>query len=106
MPACCDMRGMLQFLILWLLMKKPMYGEEIAIEIEKMRGEKPTPGTIYPALKQLVKKGSAKSEKKGRRVVYSLTKEGRQGIEEAVEYFCTVFGEIFLEYQLPSKRSR
>jgi hypothetical protein len=55
-PNCCDMRGMLSFMILWLLTKKPMHGQMIANEIEKRKGIKPTPGTIYPALKNLNKK--------------------------------------------------
>jgi hypothetical protein len=32
---CCDMRGMLGFLILFLLSKKPMHGQEIADEIAR-----------------------------------------------------------------------
>jgi DNA-binding PadR family transcriptional regulator len=36
---CCDMRGMLGFLILFLLSKKPMHGQEIADEIAE-GGEK------------------------------------------------------------------
>ena len=50
---CCDMRGMLSFLILFLLSKKPMCGSELAKEIGKRKGETPSPGTIYPALKAL-----------------------------------------------------
>ena len=45
---CCDMRGMLGFLILFLLSKKPMHGQELADEITRRKGEKPSPGTIYP----------------------------------------------------------
>ena len=51
----CDMRGMLSFMILWLLSTRPMYGQELATEIGKRRGDKPNPGTIYPALKDLSK---------------------------------------------------
>ncbi|MFQ6135922.1 MAG: PadR family transcriptional regulator [Candidatus Hydrothermarchaeales archaeon] len=97
-PECCDMRGMLSFLILWLLSKKPMYGEEIARELERMRGEKPTPGTIYPALKQLEKNGNVASHKEGKKVIYSLTEDGEKGVKEAVNYFCKAFGEIFEDY--------
>lgn len=97
-PECCDMRGMLSFLILYLLNKKPMYGEEIARELGNMRGGKPTPGTIYPALRQLEEKGVVKSEKEGRKVIYSLTKEGRKGVKTAIHYFCTAFGKIFEDY--------
>jgi len=97
-PNCCDMRGMLSFLVLWLLSKKPMYGDQIANELGKMKGGKPTPGTIYPALKQLKEKGSVSSKKEGRKVVYSLTSSGEAGVREAMDYFCTVFGEIFEDY--------
>ena len=49
----CDMRGMLSFQILWLLSKRSMHGEELAREIGARRGEKPKPGSLYPALKEL-----------------------------------------------------
>jgi len=50
---CCDMKGYLSYLILWILSKEKMNGSEIARELEKRRGTKPSPGTIYPALKEL-----------------------------------------------------
>ncbi|MBE0511618.1 PadR family transcriptional regulator [Candidatus Bathyarchaeota archaeon] len=91
------MRGMLSFLILWLLSKRPMYGQELAEEIGKRRGTKPNPGTIYPALKELKKRGLIKSKKEGRVTNYHITEEGRKGIQKACEYFCKAFGEIFQE---------
>lgn len=94
------MRGMLSFLIMWLLSKKPMYGEEMAKELGKMKGDKPTPGTIYPALKQLQNNGMIASHKEGRKVIYSLTEAGQKVSREAVEYFCGVFGPIFKEHIL------
>lgn len=97
-PECCDMRGMLSFLILWLLSKKPMYGQELAEEIGKRRGTKPNPGTIYPALKQLKKRGLIRSTKEGRVTNYRITEKGRKGILKACEYFCKAFGEIFAEH--------
>ncbi len=98
-PNCCDMRGMLSFLVLWLLNKRDMYGDEIARELGKMKGEKPTPGTIYPALKQLKHRGAIESKKEGRRVVYSLTKRGEKGLKEAMEYFFSVFGDVIEDYK-------
>lgn len=77
-----------------------MYGQKIAQEIAKRRGAKPTPGTIYPALKDLSQRGLIKREKQGKRIIYSLTDKGRQGIEEACQYFCRAFGEIFEEQKL------
>jgi DNA-binding PadR family transcriptional regulator len=35
---CCDMRGMLGFLILFLLSKKPIHGQELATEIGNRKG--------------------------------------------------------------------
>ena len=91
------MRGMLSFFVLWLLSKEPMHGQKIAQEIAKRRGTKPTPGTIYPALKDLSRRELIIGEKQGKRITYSLTSKGRQGIEEACQYFHQVFGEIFEE---------
>ena len=97
-PDCCDMRGMLSFIILWLLSHKEMYGEQIAKEIASRKGEKPNPGTIYPALKELEKKKLIKSEKKGRNICYSLTKKGKDGLKEAVFYFRQAYGDIVNDY--------
>ncbi len=99
----CDMRGMLSFQILWLLSKKKMHGEDIAIEIAKRRGEKPKAGTLYPALKDLSNKGLIEGEKRGKTVTYSLTPRGRASIKRATTYFCHSFGEIFDERKSKKK---
>src|SRR3989304_6467595 len=91
----CDMRGMLSFQILFLLSKKSMHGEMLAEEIGKRRGDKPKAGTIYPALKDLKKKGMIKGEKKGKVIVYSLTPQGKKTVKTACEYFCRAFQDIF-----------
>jgi PadR family transcriptional regulator, regulatory protein PadR len=91
----CDMRGMLSFMILWLLSKRPMYGQELAVEIEKRRGDKPNPGTIYPALKDLASRGMIEAHLEGRNNVYELTERGQAGLQEALKYFRKAFGEIF-----------
>ncbi len=95
----CDMRGMLSFHMLFLLSKKPMHGEELAQEIEKRRGEKPKPGTIYPALKDLKTKGLIRGEKAGKTITYSLTPEGKKTVKYARDYFCRSFQEIFEAYR-------
>ena len=91
---CCDMRGMLSFMLLRLLAKRPMYGQELADEIAKRRGEKPNPGTIYPALKDLRKRRLVEIRSEGRKTIYVLTREGRIGMTQASEYFIRVYGEI------------
>ncbi len=92
---CCDMRGLLSFLILFLLSKKTMHGQGIAEEIEKRKGTKPSPGTIYPALKSLKKMGLIDEQKAGKTIVYHLTKNGEKELEIAKKYFCKAFMDIF-----------
>lgn len=92
--ACCDMRGFLTFLILFLLSKKPMHGQEIADELEKRKGERPSPGTIYPALKMMLESGFIHEEKKGKTIVYSLTEEGKQSYKIAKQKFVRTFMDI------------
>ena len=92
---CCDMRGMLSFLILFLLSKKRMSGKDIAGELEKRRGEKPSPGTIYPALKSLRESGLIVEEKEGKEIYYTLSENGKAELKEAKKYFCRAFRDLF-----------
>ena len=85
------MRGMLSFLILFFLSKRPMHGQEIANELEKRKGVRPSPGTIYPALKHLKESGLIKEKKEGKNIIYSLTEEGERGFKAAKRHFCRVF---------------
>jgi PadR family transcriptional regulator PadR len=96
-PDCCDMRGMLSFLIMHVLSKKPMYGMEIADEIAKRKADKPNPGTLYPTLKYMEKKGLIESTKKGNMKLYKLTAAGREGLAQAKEFFIQAYGDIVLE---------
>ncbi|MGY5872340.1 MAG: PadR family transcriptional regulator [Candidatus Thorarchaeota archaeon] len=93
-PDCCDMRGLLTFQILWELDKEEMNGQQIAEKIAIRRGTKPTPGTIYPALKELKNGGLIAGEKVGRQIVYHLTPNGKKGLAESSRYFLQAFGDI------------
>ncbi len=93
--ACCDMRGMLSFLLLFLIEKKPMHGQEIADELEKRRGERPSPGTIYPALKALKEAGFVKEKKEGKTISYTITERGKAVLKVSKERFCRTFTEVF-----------
>ena len=85
------MRGYLTYLILWNLKKEKMNGSELAKELEKRKGSKPNPGTIYPALKELKEKGLIKADKNK---TYSLTKKGEKEIESACSFFCQIFYDM------------
>ena len=88
---CCDMKGFLSYLILWILSKKAMNGAEIADEFEKRKGTKPSPGTIYPALKELKQKGLIAADKQKK---YSLTKKGEKELKSACCVFCRTFYDM------------
>ena len=85
---CCDMKGFLSYLILWILSKGSMTGSEIAKELKRRKGSMPSPGTIYPALKELKEKGLVKADKSKR---YSLTKKGEKELKNACAFFCQTF---------------
>ena len=91
----CDMRGFLSFLILLLLSKKPRNGKQISEEIEKRKGCKPSPGTIYPALKCLKGYGLIKQKKSGKEITYTLSDDGKKALKAAKEQFCRTFSELF-----------
>lgn len=88
------MRGMLSFTILWMLSNRPMNGQALAGEIGKRRGDKPNPGTIYPALKELVNRRLISGHAEGRTIVYEITDAGRSNLARSMDYFQRVFGEI------------
>lgn len=89
------MRGLLSFLILFLLSKKPMHGQELAGEIGRRKGAKPSPGTIYPALKSLKQAGLIAEQKKGKVITYRLTDQGRGVLKIAKGQFCRTFTGVF-----------
>jgi PadR family transcriptional regulator, regulatory protein PadR len=89
------MRGMLGFLILFLLSKKPMHGQELAEDIAQRKGDRPSPGTIYPALKSLREAGFISEEKEGKIIVYTLTERGKQALRIAKRKFTRTFLGIY-----------
>lgn len=85
------MKGFLSFLVLWLINKDSMTGAEIAIELEKRKGHRPSPGTIYPVLKELKEQGLLKIDDQKR---YSLTVKGKKELESHIETFFQTFCDI------------
>lgn len=89
--SSCSTKGFLSLLILWMVKKEARTGVAIANELEERKGTKPSPGTIYPALKDLVNKGLLKVNK---RKEYSLTPRGKQELEAGLQIFCTLFSDF------------
>jgi DNA-binding PadR family transcriptional regulator len=95
MGKLCEMRGYLQFLILWFLGRNHMSGSQMAAEIERRKGSKPSPGTIYPVLKNLKKKGLIKEVRHSKNnKVYALTSDGRRELNESCIFFCRTFYDL------------
>lgn len=87
----CRTKGFLSFLILWLINKKEKTGAEIALELEKRRGKKPSPGTIYPVLKNMKENELLIIDEHKR---YSLTETGKKSLELHLDSFIKTFYDI------------
>lgn len=85
------MKGFLTFLILWLVSKESRTGAEIALELEKRKGHRPSPGTIYPVLKDLKDKGLLSVDEEKR---YSLTAKGKKELKIHLNSFFDTFCDI------------
>jgi DNA-binding PadR family transcriptional regulator len=86
-----SMKGFLSFLILWLVNKKKMTGAEITLELEKRKGNKPSPGTIYPVLRDLKEKGFLSIDGNKR---YSLTQKGKKELEQSLHVYFDTFCDV------------
>lgn len=99
MKSYCDMKGFLTFLTLRMISKKEISGEEISEEIKKRKGCKPSPGTIYPVLKNLRENGLIKERKsKGKLKKYQITVKGKKELEIATKKFISIFCDMKEEF--------
>ncbi len=106
--------GLLPLYVLHILNEREMFGNEIMFEIEKRTKKtwSPTPGTMYPLLKELEIKnfveGKWNLDKERPRRIYTITEKGRQEYEilkkvlkshlfEAIEIFKKIYSEIYSE---------
>jgi len=73
-------KGDFKIIVLSVLQERPMHGYEIAKTIqEQSKGlYRPSPGSVYPALKMLLGKGYVAVSSEERRRVYRITPAGRR----------------------------
>lgn len=78
--------GFLKLTLLKLVSKGPIHGYALMKEIERITDEewKPSPGSIYPALQELVQDGLVVSNAQGRRKIYEITPLGKETLEIAL----------------------
>lgn len=92
--------GLIRLHILHHAVQEPIYGAWIAEELER-HGYRLSPGTLYPLLHGLEKKGylRASEERRGRQVrrLYRATPKGRKALASAKERVRELFGELFEE---------
>jgi DNA-binding PadR family transcriptional regulator len=76
--------GDMKYVILTLLLEKPMHGYEVmkALEEETSWCYKPSPGTVYPTLQWLEDEGLVKADDVDGKKVYAITDTGRAFLEE------------------------
>ncbi len=86
-----ELKGFLSFLVLHELGRKPLCGDDLAEKIGRRKGGKLTPGTIYPALKELRESGLIYFEQFGRKKVYSLTDAGERELNLLYGLFSRYF---------------
>lgn len=100
MGSCCDMRGFLTFTVLRLVRKKPMSGEELRRELERRKGSKPSPGTIYPVLKSMSESGwITEASSGGKEKKYKITLKGRKELYAATKKFVAIFCDMKEDFE-------
>ena len=100
MQKCCDMRGFLSFLVLRLIKTQPRSGEDIRQELERRRGSRPSPGTIYPVLKSLSNNGWIEEIKGGgKEKRYRITPAGKKELDSATKKFVSFFCDMKDEFR-------
>ena len=72
------MKGLLGFMVLWMLRDEAKTGMELARELEERKGHRPSPGTIYPVLKVLTERGLLVVDEEKR---YSLSEDGHKELK-------------------------
>ncbi len=99
MESYCDMRGFLTFMVLRLISKKNISGEDIRKELEKRKGCRPSPGTIYPVLKYLKNNELIQEIKDGgKEKKYKITDKGLKEIGLATKKFVRIFYDMKGEF--------
>ena len=80
-------KGFLKIIILRIVRAKPSHGYEIIQEIGNKTHHNwtPSPGSVYPALEFLEKKGYILGREEDRKKVYSITVKGENTLQQMYE---------------------
>lgn len=90
--------GLIRLHVLYHASKEPIFGLEMIEELGR-HGYRLSPGTMYPLLHGLKKKGLLRSTRRGRRrnsrLVYRATAAGRAALTVAKDKVRELFSELF-----------
>lgn len=77
-------RGRMRLYLLKILGEQPRHGYEILRLLEERLGGSyaPSPGSVYPRLRNLESEGLVEHQQRGGRKIYRLTREGRSEVAE------------------------
>jgi DNA-binding PadR family transcriptional regulator len=95
------MESTVKYFILSALTTREMHGYELITSLAKITGRKPSPGQIYPVLKQMKALGyvTVKERHDGKRKLkyYKLTTSGRKAFEIMSHKFETIIRSVMQE---------
>ncbi len=77
-----EIRGLLKLLILTELDNNEATGYELIKRISSRITKKPSPGSVYPILKELASSGVLVCREEGSKKVYTLSKKGKELLEK------------------------
>ncbi len=90
--------GLIRLHVLHHAGEKPIYGSWMIEELRE-HGYEISPGTLYPMLHGLARKGYLKVRQEGpgkrARRLYTITKQGRASLADAKDKVRGLFGELF-----------
>jgi len=79
------LKGMLKLLILKELENGEATGYNLIDRIGRIASKKPSPGSVYPLLGELLERGFLEVSVQGNRKLYSLSRKGKMALEELKE---------------------
>jgi len=80
-----QLKGILKILILKELEKENLSGQELMDRIGQKTAKRPSPGSVYPLLHELLNSGFLEMRVEGKRKIYSLSEHGKKVLKEYSE---------------------
>jgi len=96
-------RGFIDIMTLDLLVDRPMCGYEIIESIYERTRVLLSPGTIYPLLDSLQRKGLIESESESKKKIYKITSSGRETLVRMSAEYAKIQSILSVSFSLGKK---